>query len=107
MKNRSFPKDVVQILKEESVIIVTMVSSISHTVSHAVVALKEQHRKFVIKKMRDASVKRTLKDSNAIVVLMVHTICKVPIQRDAQNVSVSAKLHAVIVHICVHSMLAC
>lgn len=87
-------------------IIVSMDSSVFHIVKHVDAALKEQHLKFAINKMRPVSVKRMYKAKCATDVLMEPIIFKSPIQKVAPNVSVSARQHAVIVHICVHSMSA-
>lgn len=97
-------KGVVQISKEENVIIAVMDFSISHIANNADATLKAPHRRFVIKKTNDVSVKRMLMANSVIDVLMAHTICKVRIQKDAQNVSALVKQPDATGHICVRSM---
>lgn len=59
-------KGVVQISKDENVIIVSMDSSVFHIVKHVDAVLKEQHWKFAINKMKPVSVRRMYKVKCAI-----------------------------------------
>lgn len=83
--------DADQILKDVRAIDVIMDSSIFHIVYHAVVALKEPKKKYVINKMKLASVKKMFRAPHVIVVWMVHTIYKVQIPKVVQNVTVPVR----------------
>lgn len=76
-----------------------MVFIISLTVNHVDVPRKEQHLISVTNKTRHAFARKMYRALLVIPAWMVHTICNNRIRKVVQNVSVSAKQRAVIVHI--------